>query len=99
MKHRIELKLLFLFIAASILPFGMASIVLSSSLAAGNRMTITIMLILITLIFVVLISTWVVGRIVSPIQKLSLAFHHLGLGNLATRVNIHTRDELEDLAG
>ena len=99
MKPRIELKLFFLFLLSSILPLGMVGFVLFSPLVTGNRVTFLIMLVLITLILVVLVSTWVAGRIVSPIQKLSLAFHQLGLGNLDTRVNIHTRDELENLAG
>ncbi len=37
--------------------------------------------------------------VISPIQKLRDAAHQLGLGKMDTRISIHSKDELGELAG
>lgn len=55
-------------------------------------------LFLIALVFIVIIAFQIANQIVEPIKQLQEGSRYIGTGNLTYRLQVHTGDELEELA-
>lgn len=85
---------------AQVVPWGVvAQVPLSDSLlGAKDIILFTVVLFLITFIFIVLLSLSVSYQIVKPIEYLRQVSNYLGQGNLSYRLQIKSGDEIEELA-
>ena len=100
---QLEIKLLIFFLFVALLPLVLMNLLflnhfLSLILADLNKMIVSLALLVITLLFIVLLTVWISQHIVDPIKQIHIAFREAGLGNLSKRLSVHTGDEIEDLA-
>lgn len=77
-----------------------AQIPIADTLTDVSQITrFSIILLAIFIISVVLLSSWISGNIVLPIEDLARDAQRLGKGELASRINIKSGDEIETLGG
>ncbi len=71
---------------------------LSEVLKETDRITVFVIVLIISLLMLILISSfWLTKKIVKPIEDLQVGSKNIGQGNLDFRIAIHTRDEIEQL--
>lgn len=93
------LKVLILFFLISLVPLIVSNVVWFSAVSPPKATTLLISAaFLVTLAAVVFVGLWLAYQITKPIDKLQQGAKIFGQGNLSSRINIQTGDELEDLA-
>lgn len=102
-KLHLEFKLLSFFLFVALVPLVLMNLLflnyfLSLILADLNKMIFSVMLLIVTVLLIFLLTVWISKHIIDPIKQIHTAFREAGLGNLDTRLAIHTGDEIEDLA-
>lgn len=93
------LKVLILFFLISILPLILSNVIWFSTTSPPKTTSLIITTVfLITLAIIVVVNLWLAYQITKPIDKLQQGAKLFGQGNLSSRINIKTGDEIEDLA-
>lgn len=93
------LKILLLFFLFSLIPLIVTNVVWFSAVSPPKATSLIIAAaFLATLAAVIFVGLWLAYQITKPIDKLQTGAKLFGQGNLSSRINIKTGDEIEDLA-